>query len=98
MVDDSGAIPFCSSHSYSFRVNFSEMPPKRNSSPFAVFTVISFSDDRLFDSVALILSNLIFGDNENEENIVTDISELHSHFCSRSKNLERSLSSRCRSL
>ena len=42
IVDDSGAIFFCSSHSYNFLVKVSEIPPNLNSSPFAVLTVISF--------------------------------------------------------
>ena len=74
MVDDSGAMPFCSSHSYSLRVNFSEIPPKRNSSPLAVFTVISFSEERLLDSAALIFSSL-------KEGYVNYLGQLHSVTC-----------------
>lgn len=42
MVEDSGAIPRLLSHSTNFRVNFGLMPSNLNSSPAAVFTVISF--------------------------------------------------------
>ncbi len=41
IVEDSGAMPLCSSHSNSFLVNFSEMPANLNSSPLDVLTVIS---------------------------------------------------------